>query len=187
MSRWDVKKVDTQEELTPNLIPMVDIMFLLLLFLMLGADMGQRELEDVLLPNAEHVKEDKQKDNASKISERFTVNVYHLYPSGREAVKCEAYAKRLVCRDPTHWRIAIKGKPYKTATDENFKKALKVEADVGKKSPTDRVSERKVMLRVDGSAPYGLAQGVMNACAFAGLYKIEAGAAVKVIRGKVKE
>ena len=146
MSRWDVKKVNTEEELTPNLIPMVDIMFLLLLFLMLGSDMGQRELEDVLLPKADYVKEDKQKDNANKSSERFTVNVFHLYATGPNAVQCEAYAKRQICRVPEHWRIAIKGKPYKTATEEAFKKALKVEADAGKTKPSDQINKFSELL-----------------------------------------
>ena len=35
------------EEIAPNLIPLVDIMFLLLLFFILGTDMGHRQLEDV--------------------------------------------------------------------------------------------------------------------------------------------
>ena len=50
---------EVQEEIPCNLIPMIDIMFLLLLFFMLGADMGQRELEDVILPKALNVKEEK--------------------------------------------------------------------------------------------------------------------------------
>ena len=39
------KKSKEAQHTNPNLIPMIDIMFLLLLFFMLGADMGQRELE----------------------------------------------------------------------------------------------------------------------------------------------
>src|SRR4249920_339440 len=86
----------------PNLIPMIDIMFLLLLFFMLGADMGQRELEEVMLPKASSMKEDKEKDK-----NRLTINVYHRYE-----VKCQAYEKSLVCRDDAHWRTGIKGKDY---------------------------------------------------------------------------
>ena len=41
------KKGGAAEHVNPNLIPMIDIMFLLLLFFMLGADMSQRELEEV--------------------------------------------------------------------------------------------------------------------------------------------
>lgn len=35
------KQIEINADLSPNLIPMVDIMFLLLLFLMISADMGQ--------------------------------------------------------------------------------------------------------------------------------------------------
>ena len=48
-----VREVQAQNTISPNIIPMVDIVFLILLFFMLGADMGQRELEEVVLPQAE--------------------------------------------------------------------------------------------------------------------------------------
>ena len=44
-----------KEDVTANLIPMIDIMFLLLLFFMLGADMSQRELAELVLPLADTV------------------------------------------------------------------------------------------------------------------------------------
>ena len=44
MSRF--KTADVEESVGCNLIPMIDIMFLLLLFFMLGADMSQRDLEE---------------------------------------------------------------------------------------------------------------------------------------------
>src|SRR5262245_65168899 len=94
-------KVKTEEELNPNLIPMIDIMFLLLLFFMLGADMGQRELEEVMLPKAMSMKEDKEKKEKDK--NRLTINVYHRYE-----VKCGLYEKSQVCRDDAHWRTGIK-------------------------------------------------------------------------------
>ena len=43
-------KPSVKEDVTCNLIPMVDIMFLLLLFFILGADMSQREQADLILP-----------------------------------------------------------------------------------------------------------------------------------------
>ena len=46
------KKLQGAEHTNPNLIPMIDIMFLLLLFFMLGADMGHRDLESVRLPKS---------------------------------------------------------------------------------------------------------------------------------------
>ena len=51
-------KPTVKEDVTCNLIPMVDIMFLLLLFFILGADMTQREQADLVLPTASEIKED---------------------------------------------------------------------------------------------------------------------------------
>ena len=153
----------------PNLIPMIDIMFLLLLFFMLGADMGQRELEEVMLPKAMSMKEDKE--NKEKDKNKLTINVYHRYE-----VKCQAYLKSQVCRDDAHWRTGIKGKDY--SEPEKLGGYLKKEADAtrGGDPKNPQVSELKVQIRADASAPYGLAQRAMNTCAKAGIYKVEVGA-----------
>src|SRR5262250_3420987 len=101
------KGVGEAQHVNPNLIPMIDIMFLLLLFFMLGADMGQRELEEVMLPKAASMKEDKE--NKEKDKNKLTINVYHKYE-----VKCSQYGDGpgnsiKVCRDDAHWRTGIKG------------------------------------------------------------------------------
>ncbi|HET6201582.1 MAG TPA: biopolymer transporter ExbD, partial [Planctomycetota bacterium] len=88
MPRFKVPEV--QEEVPCNLIPMIDIMFLLLLFFMLGADMGHRDLETVRLPNAENAKTDTQQEK----DQRLTINANH-----KEQVTCSAYGHRQICRD----------------------------------------------------------------------------------------
>ena len=164
------KKLSVQEEISPNLIPMVDIMFLLLLFFMLSADMGQRELEDVVLPKAMSVKEDKEA-KGGKDRDRMTVNVFH-----RPELKCGSYNKGAVCREENHWRVGVKGRDY--SEPERLLNFLKKEAGTtGGDITAPKISERKVMIRADASAPYGLAQRAMNVCAKAGIYKVEVGAA----------
>ena len=69
-----MRKLQPQELVNPNLIPMIDIMFLLLLFFMLGADMGQRELEEVRLPKAAEVKIDKPEEKDG----RLTINAHQV-------------------------------------------------------------------------------------------------------------
>ena len=169
-------KLQVQEEISPNLIPMIDIMFLLLLFFMLGADMGQRELEEVFLPKAVAIKDEKGDKNAAV--SRLTVNVYHRYST---EVPCERYARQEVCRDSSHWRIGIKGLD---CTDlKKLELRLKTESGAdpnpaaGSEGKKPKISERGVMVRADASAPYRLAQNVINTCAKAGIYKIEVGAA----------
>ena len=164
------KKSFQESEVAPNLIPMIDIMFLLLLFFMLGADMGQRELEEVSLPKAASVKEDKSTKGKD---DRLTINVYHRYPS---EVKCAAYNPQQVCREAAHWRVGVKGKDF--SDPEKLGGLLKREADQSRPDPKQpQISDRKVMIRADLSSPYGLVQRVMNTCAKVGIYKIDCGAA----------
>ena len=164
------KELKTSEEVAPNLIPMVDIMFLLLLFFMLGADMGHRELEKVSLPLAKAIKEDKEVPG-QKI-DRLTINVYHRYEG---EIHCEAFSKQEICRNDAHWRIGIKGHDYNE--QEKLIQVLKEEADAYRDESKGPLSERKVMVRADASSPYGYVQDVMHACAAVGIYRIECGAA----------
>jgi biopolymer transport protein ExbD len=157
-----------QETLAPNLIPMIDIMFLLLLFFMLGADMGQRELEEVRLPKSEQVQ--LPPPGADKGS--LTINAHH-----RLDVSCKPYSHQEVCRQDDHWKLAIKGQD---CTDPKALAAL-LQSETGSSRNADvqgrTVSDRRVMIRSDASAPYALAQRAMLVCAEQGLYRIEVGAA----------
>lgn len=147
-----MKKLRVEEEVSPNLIPMIDIMFLLLLFFMLGSDMAQRELEDVVLPKSKTAGLDPGID-------RLTVNVHH-----EPRVTCGDRSQGRRCFEERHWRLGIRGEDV-TAT-ARLEDVLRREA----------VAERHVMIRADGGSPYGLAQRVMHACAKSGLYKIQVGA-----------
>ncbi|HLY11654.1 MAG TPA: biopolymer transporter ExbD [Planctomycetota bacterium] len=161
-----MKKLPTiQETLSPNLIPMIDIMFLLLLFFMLGADMGHRELEDVRLPTSDQAVKDEAED-------RITINAHH-----RTDGACSAYTRRETCRDRSHWNLALKAKD---VTDPGeLAAALERETAATRHlDPQGRsISDRRVMIRADGAAPYGLAQRAMSVCAEQGIYRIEVGAA----------
>src|SRR5581483_227892 len=57
-----IRQINADSAVAPNLVPMVDVMFLLLLFLMVGADMGDRQLEEVRLPVAKTAVEDPKID-----------------------------------------------------------------------------------------------------------------------------
>src|SRR5881396_3296829 len=99
-----VKQVVTQESINPNLIPMIDIMFLILLFFMLSADMGHRELEEVRLPKADE--KSVQKDDGENKDRPLTVNCYHVYEN---ELPCPSYASGNICVDESHSRIGIRG------------------------------------------------------------------------------
>ena len=165
------RSLQVQEDVSPNLIPMIDIMFLLLLFFMLGADMGHRDLEDVALPLASSVKEEKDENKKEKSS--LTINVFHRYAKD---VSCPIHSDGKACREESHWRIGIRGMDY----TQGEKLAALLDEEAGRfrqDAANTKTSERRVMVRADGNAPYGAIQDVMGACAKVGIYQIECGAA----------
>jgi biopolymer transport protein ExbD len=178
------KTPEVQEEVIANLIPMIDIMFLLLLFFMLGSDMAQREFEDVELAQAASADEDKKED-----VDRLTVNVHHL---GDHEVTCPEFftdkpEDQRPCKydvnDPTgwakHWSITIRSEryPMKTENDKSRLKAiLQIEAEKDKDPTNPQLSNRRVQIRADKLAPFGFVREVMESCASVGIYKLEVSA-----------
>jgi biopolymer transport protein ExbD len=169
------KGPDVEESVACNLIPMIDIMFLLLLFFMLGADMSARELEEVVLPKADQVAQESKVKTEGE-GNRTTVNVFHRHSSGG-VTDCPAFSSGQVCRDLSHWMIAIRSNYFtldtigKALNDEGQLEVEEVQAN-GK-----AISKRQVMIRADENAPYGYIQKVIESCANAGIYKIAVGAA----------
>jgi len=163
-----------QETLAPNLIPMIDIMFLLLLFFMLGADMGQRSLEEVQLPVAYSAEAEPVQTPAEA---RITINAHHPTDAA-----CPDYGGHRTCRNNAHWKLAIRGK------DVTDRDALAAELEI-ETAGTRRLDaqgrstcDRRVMIRADASAPYALAQRAMTVCAEQGITRIEVGAAKPAVR-----
>jgi biopolymer transport protein ExbD len=150
------------QHVNPNLIPMIDIMFLLLLFFMLGADMGHRELETVRLPFSKEATNDTKQDKEG----RLTINANH-----KEQVACPEYKGKMICRNEGHWEIAFRGR--NCTEPEALAKALKETATVEGLA----LADRRVMIRADAGAPYALPQRAMNVCAQQGIFRIEVGAA----------
>ncbi|HZU96636.1 MAG TPA: biopolymer transporter ExbD [Planctomycetota bacterium] len=179
--RGGIKMVAAESAVAPNLVPMVDIMFLLLLFLMVGADMQQREREEVRLPIATSAKEENPNTDDTEASRQLCLNVYHT------AENCSAYETAGLCTDKGHWCIGIKGIDYGEDKAAELKAYLEGEVltdrqrrglpdpEPGKPKP---ISELRVMIRADKAALYQFVQRAMNSCADAGIYRIELGAAL---------
>lgn len=163
-----------EETVACNLIPMIDVMFLLLLFFMLGADMTQRQFEEVRLPQAEQCRPDT--DTHCFRPPTITLNVFH--PSGRERVVCPAFAAGGTCRDESHWRVSFLGESLAPAA---LRSVLQDEADRERSTEpvaagTTPPSLRDVLIRADADAPYALIQSVIESCASVGLCRVEVGA-----------
>lgn len=170
------RKVPTvKEDVQCNLIPMVDIMFLLLLFFMLGADMTQREQAELVLPTASEIKE---ADDVKTTDPTTTVNIQHRPDSS--SFSCPLNAQNGFCRDAEHWIVVIRGLE---VPRETLKAQLQEEADESLEPDVDpiagkRLSARKVIIRADRAAPYGDINKIIEVCSAVGIYKIEVGAAV---------
>lgn len=164
------KLASVQDPVSPNLIPMIDIMFLLLLFFMLGADMAARETAAMMLADTDKAKE--IDPNFDEEDPESTINIHHELDGGNGA--CAVYDNGGICREKSHWFWSISGKSY---TRETIKDKLKELAEL---SPEDRpdeqakkvLSRRRVMIRADRSAPYGDVQKVIEMCGEATLYKV---------------
>ncbi len=167
-------KAQAEESISPNLIPMIDIMFLLLLFFMLSADMSQRQLEEVVLPQASQVKEEKKE--ATEGESTTTINIHHVTEKGAD---CAVYANGGICRDVNHWRWAIRGHDY---TKDTIKDQLQVEAQMHMETVIDPKAKKllsglRVLIRADSGSPYGDVQKVIELCGTVGIYKVEVAAA----------
>jgi biopolymer transport protein ExbD len=169
-----IKEVKAESAVAPNLVPMVDVMFLLLLFLMVGADMQQREREEVRLPVATSAKEELVEDPTDNAT-TLTLNVYHAHEN------CPAFEAASLCTERDHWTIGIKGTDYGDDKAAELGAYLKGRVDdrrtlIG--APPTQPSDLRVMIRADKAALYSFVQRAMNSCAEAGIYKVELGAAL---------
>jgi biopolymer transport protein ExbD len=175
------KMPPVKEDISPNVVPMIDIMFLLLLFFMLGADMSQRESVEVKLPVADQIKEDKDK-NLQQDPET-TVNI-SPDPSVNEAV----FKDLGTSRDAKNWVVSIRGNQY---TIDQLKTQLKIEGDefpeAGVDAQAGRVlSKKKVLIRAERTAPFGLVQKVIETAGSVGMYKVEVAGSKPPATGKSK-
>src|SRR5262245_26467949 len=88
-----------EESVSPNIVPLLDVMFLLLIFLMIGSDMSVRETAEVALATASEAKEPPT-EQSGRLA---TLNVVH------RDVACTAHAESRACRDPSHWAYQMRG------------------------------------------------------------------------------
>ena len=145
------------DEAKPNLTPMIDMTFLLVVFFMLTIDLSQKEYVQLDLPFARQGVEDKEKKDGIQ---RMTIN---LLPSGDIIFKGET------------WPLAT-GSPEKQAASLV---ALKQELQRLTNDPDlredDKSSKVPVMIHGDRNARWQYVQWIMQVCAdpTIGVYQIQ--------------
>ena len=114
----------TAEE--PDLTPMIDVVFLLLIFFMLITEITKAEIENVQLPSVQMAQPD---ENPPK--DRLIINIAKLHPADK-------HDRRGV--------IKIHGRMVGTS---NLVRILKAEADIERETEEPFASARYVLIRCD--------------------------------------
>jgi biopolymer transport protein ExbD len=163
-----------EESVAVNVVPLVDIMFLLLLFLMVGGDMSHRESTELQLPKADKAK---QADRSADGVKYCVINIHPVVEAKNEADELTPDFRRI-----ENWQFAIGGAEYGTywtLLDQLKQVAdMEYEPDPVPGTKDTFLSAVFVTIRADKNAPYGMIQQAMQACAEAHLYKIDVGAAM---------
>jgi biopolymer transport protein ExbD len=131
------KKDNEPEPLEINMTPMIDVVFLLIVFFMIVVDLTQQEIVLLQLPPAEFAEPDKKPEK-----NRLTVNI---------------------CYDPADERCWIQVKRAEMNLDEL--KAWMYPYARLKIDPKTKFSEIPIIIRCDRDAPFRMVQQVMQVCA----------------------
>jgi biopolymer transport protein ExbD len=171
-------------------VPMIDIMFLLLLFFMLSADMVTKEMENVTLPkDLEKAQQDDDKNKKDYDTE--FISIVHE-KDNQDLTSCAAY-NTTGCKDENHWLVKLAGAELNNLPNRSdwapVRTRLREIATIpGEMEPPDPTSgatysKRAVVLRCDRMAPYGIVQRLIQTLnqpdpnnPKIGFYKIEPGA-----------
>jgi biopolymer transport protein ExbD len=163
-----------EENVAVNVVPLVDIMFLLLLFLMVGGDMSHRETTELELPRADKAKPADRGDEKMKYC---VINIAPVVEAKSEADQLSPEFRRL-----ENWLFAISGKEYRTYWElvDELKQVAdrEYEPDPLPGTKDKFLSAVFVTIRADKNAPYGMIQQAMQACSESLLYKIDVGAGI---------
>jgi biopolymer transport protein ExbD len=128
------------KDLEPNMTPMIDVIFQLLIFLMVANDLSRKEIEDLKLPEAIHAEEDK---GAQLEERRVIVNL-------------------LKGKDGQPPKLRVKGKEMNL---NQFAQELRIVARQHTEPESPNASSIFVLIRADTGARWQDVQYVMQVCA----------------------
>jgi biopolymer transport protein ExbD len=142
-----LNKSDAQTDLALDMTPMIDVVFLLIIFFMVITDLSQQDLEDLELPKAESAMPDKPDPKVW----RPILNVKH---TGEMLIKRNKYFDPEVNTGPKKY--------------EELKVQLLHMANLMKKAPlegsTRQVPDEPLLIRADESTNFKFVQDIMEQC-----------------------
>ena len=151
----NLSKHDPETDMKMNMTPMIDVVFLLIIFFMIITDMTQQDLEDLKLPRAQHAKEDKPDP------EEFRPIINILF-DGKIIIKRETYY------DPEiHDANADPYSEVKEWLSATAK--LMEEAPLNEDGTGPEIPDEPVLIRADMSTPFKHIQKIMEFCGLEGI------------------
>jgi biopolymer transport protein ExbD len=149
----NLNKHDPETDMEPDMTPMIDVVFLLIIFFMVITDMTQQDLEDLQLPVAQNAVADKPKPDEF----RPVVNIM---------VDGSIWVKRRQYFDPEN--------------PDEYKELRGFLTDVAvkmKRDPEDpqKLPDEPLLVRADMNTPFKHVQKVMEQCGYKGvqIWKIQ--------------
>lgn len=154
----NLAKHDPKTDMEMNMTPMIDVVFLLIIFFMIITDLTQQDLEELKLPMVEHAVEDKPDPEKW----RPIINIKH---SGEIIIRREPYYHPEIDDQ--------RADPY-----SRLKEWLSLAAK--KMEQKDDLPDEALLIRADMSTPFKHIQKVMEFCGLEGIqiWKIELAASV---------
>ena len=147
---------DPETEMFMDMTPMIDVVFLLIIFFMIITDLTQQDLEELVLPVGQHAVEDKPDPEEWR-------PIINIQFDGRMIVR------RIVLYDPEV--DGLKADPY-----FGIKEWLAVAADKMDKDHMDLVAgtgpmipDEPLLLRADQSTPFKHIQKILEFCSQEGI------------------
>ena len=156
----NLSKHDPETEMDMNMTPMIDVVFLLIIFFMIITDLTQQDLEELKLPVAYHAVPDKPDPDEW----RPIVNVTY---DGRMVIKRESLY------EPE--RDDQKPEPYKEMKDWLKRAAIRMEKAPINPGASQEVPDEPLMIRADESTTFKHIQKIMEFCGEQGvqIWKIQ--------------
>ncbi len=154
----NINKHDSETEMEMNMTPMIDVVFLLIIFFMIITDLSQQELEELELPQATVAVEDKPDPEANR-------PILNILQDGTVIVKRE------VIYDPEL-------DDYTLIQEYLAKKAAQMEKETLDNGLV--VPSEALLIRADENSPFKMIQKVMALCGLKGIqiWKVELAASI---------
>jgi len=136
-------KSNAQTEMEMNMTPMIDVVFLLIIFFMVITDLTQKDLEDLQLPIAVNAKPDKPDPNEFRPIVNITI-------------------------DGSMW--VRKRKYYDPENPDDYKEIKAFLTDVADRMKRkDNLPDEPLLIRADKYTPFKEVQKLMEQCGYKGI------------------